>query len=395
MSTQISNAATSEVNGTLRDCTPSGKGRRKLRAGDIAVIDSPDISRREAEALIAARPAAVVNAARFSTGAVPNYGPLMLLDADIALFENAGPELRAGFRDGAKKGRIDAEGAVFNGTKTLGKVTPVKRDAAEASFQDSQRSLVDQMEAYFGNTIEFIHSEASLLIDGLGIPDAGDELAGRKVLVVSDGPDHANELRGLRNFIREYDPALIAVGAAADTLVSLGYRPAFIVGDPADVDSETLRGGARVILPADPDGHAVGLERIQDLGIGAMTFPAAIESPTELALLLAGHHDAELVVVAGAPFDLDSVFSQRPNAGPATLLTRSKLGGRLVEASAITKLYNLSPSSSLAWLWAVLGVLVALAVIVVVVGYAGDGSFAQNLIDTWNSIALKFQSLFR
>lgn len=394
MSTPISDADTAAVNGTLRDCTPTGKGRRKLRAGDIAVVDSPDISRREAEALIEAAPAAVVNAGKFSTGSVPNYGPLMLLDAGIDLYQDAGPELRAGFRDGAKKGRIDTDGVVYNGSTQIASTTPVRREDADAVFSESQRSLIDQMEAYFGNTIEFIHSESSLLIDGLGIPDTRDEFTGRKVLVVSDGVGHDEELKGLRNFIREYDPVLIGVGAAADTLVRAGYSPSFIVGDPAAVEPETLRGGARVILPADPDGHAVGLERIQDLGIGAMTFPAAIESPTELALLLAGHHEAELVVVAGAPFSLDDVFANRPDASPGTLLTRTKLGGRLVEASAITKLYNLNSSGSLAWLWAILGILVALAAVVLVVGLAGDGSFGENLVDTWNSIALSFQSLF-
>lgn len=395
MSTQISDAETTAVNGTLRDCTPAGKGRRKLRAGEIAVIDSPDITRREAEALIEVGPSAVVNSAKFSTSSVPNYGPLMLLDAGINLYEDAGSKLRAGFRDGAKKGRINADGVVFNGNKQIAAATPVRREAADATFVESQRSLIDQMEAYFGNTIEFIHSESSLLIDGLGIPDIDGDLAGKKVLVVSDGAGHAEELRSLRNFIREYDPVLIGVGAAADTLVKLGYAPAFIVGDPADVETETLRGGARVILPADPDGHAVGLQRIQDLGIGAMTFPAAIESSTELALLFAGHHEAELVVLAGAPFNLDDVFANRADAGPGTLLTRTKLGGRLVEASAIAKLYNLTSSTSLAWLWALLGILVALAVTVIVIGVAGDGSFAENLIDTWNSIALSFQSLFK
>lgn len=385
-----------DIAGTLRDCSATGKGRRKLRAGDIAVIDAPNISRREAEYLVDAAPAAVVNAGPFTTGSAPNFGPLMLLDAGIPLFENAGAELRAGFRDGAKKGRIEPNGTVHNGSKVIATATPLKRTAAESSFTGAQSSLVDHMESYYRDSLDVIRTEAPLLIDGLGVPDVGNELTGRKVLVVSPGANHREQLRGLRNFIREYDPVIIGVGSAADTLVATGYEPSFIVGDPADIEAETLRGNARVILPADADGNAVGLERIQNLGVGALTFPATIESPTELALLLAGEHGAELIVNAGAPLNLDDVFADRDRVTTSSVLTRLKLGERLVDAAAVTNLYtvNRGGGGGLGWLWALLGILVALAAIVLVIGLGGDGSFTQNLIDSWNSLAVWFQGLF-
>ena len=159
--------------------------------------------------------------------------------------------------------------------------------------------------AYFGNTIQFIHSEAPLLIDGVGSPELGDTMAERKVLVVSQSEDLRERLDGLKFFIREYTPVIIGVGAAADTLTKLGYDMDFIVGDPTDISNEALRGDAKVILPAETDGFAPGLERIQDLGVGAMTFPAATDSPTDLAILLAVFHDAEMVITVGQPVELD------------------------------------------------------------------------------------------
>lgn len=384
-----------EIAGTLRDCTPNAKGSRKLRGGDIAIINNSDLSRREAQFLIDAAPAAVVNASSFSTGAVPNYGPLMLLDANIPLFEAAGAQLLANFRDGAKKGRIDPAGTVFNGKNQVATSRQLSRENAEAAFGESQQALGDRIEAYFGNTIQFVHSESPLLIDGLGIPDVGDEMLGRKVLVVSPGERHRSEIKSLRNFIREFDPVLIGVDSAADTLVELGYDPSYVVGDPADIGADTLRSGARVILPADPDGHAHGLERIQDLGVGAMTFPAAIESSTDLALLLAADHGAELIVNAGSPLSLDDIFADREQATPGALLTRMRLGGTLVDASAITKLYSLpGGEGSLAWLWALLGILVAVAVIILVIGLGGGSTFTQNMIDMWDQIEQWFQGLF-
>lgn len=378
--------------GVAHDCQLSGKGFKKLNSGDIAVIDAQDISRAFAEKLIAAKPAAVINAARFSSGSVPNFGPQMMLDEGITLIEGVGAEIWSGFKDG-KKLRITEEGGVYSGNKMVAAGTVVDSESADKRFGEAQQSLVDHMEAYFGNTIQFIHSESPLLIDGLGIPDSGELLRGKKVLVVSPGIGHRGQIKDLRNFIREYNPAIIGVAGAADTLVELGYKPDLIVGDPADIGNEALRSGARVILPADPDGHATGLERIQDLGVGAMTFPAAVESSTDLALLLSEYHGAEMIINAGAPLDLDAIFEGKEEASPAALLARTKLGPKLVDASAISNLYTVRTASGLGWLWALLGILVALAVVVVIAGTSGDGAFSQNLVDTWNNFINWFQSL--
>jgi uncharacterized membrane-anchored protein len=381
------------LHGALRDCTPGGNGMKKFRSGDIAVINAANISRQEAQALIDVEPAAVVNVAEFSTGAIPNYGPHMLLDAQVLLLENVGEDFIAGFRDG-KKARITEQGEIFAGDNLLAHGTQVERAKAEKDFADARRNLVDRMEAYFGNSIEFIHSEGPLLIDGLGIPESGAEMKGRKVVVVSPSDDHRTQIKGLRNFIREYEPVIVGVDAGADSLLALGYTPDLIVGNPEDIDTDTLRSGARVILPADPDGTAEGLERIQDLGIGAMTFPAATDSATDLALLLADYHGAEMIVQVGDSLDLDDIFAAEPNATPAAMLTRLKAGNRLVDSSAIINLYTVKTGSSSTWLWAILGILVALAAIVLIIGMGGDGTFTDNLIDTWNNIATTVQGWF-
>lgn len=382
------------VHGTLRDLSsPEAKGFRRFSAGDIAVIDAPDISRGFAQQLIEMHPVAVVNIASFSTGAVPNFGPQMLSDAGIMLVDSVGAAMLGEFRDG-KKGRVEESGSVFIGENQIGAGQVVTRDSIQTNFVDAQQSLIDHMEAFFGNTIEFVRSEAPLLIDGLGIPDTGIDMFGRKVLVVSPGPHHRDEIVGLRNFIREFEPLIIGVNEAADSLQEAGYKPDLILGDPALITADTLRSGARVILPADPDGHAVGLERIQDLGVGAMTFPTAISSASDLALLLADYHGAEIIVNVGASVDLDAIFRHRAEASPAALLTRMKAGTRIIDARSLTALYRASHSFSLGWLWALLGVLVALASVVMIVGLSGDATFAENLISTWNNFVLGVRGLF-
>jgi uncharacterized membrane-anchored protein len=199
---------------------------------------------------------------------------------------------------------------------------------------------VSHLEAFAGNTIEFIRSESPLLIDGIGIPDVDVELRRRHVVVVADEDDAAVDLKLLKPFIKEYQPVLIGAGGGADVLRKAGYRPQLIVGDPSTLSTEVLKSGAQVVLPADADGHAPGLERIQDLGVGAMTFPAA-GSPADLALLLADHHGAALLVTAGHSANIETFFDRtRQHSNPSTFLTRLRVGEKLVDAKAVGTLYH-------------------------------------------------------
>ena len=150
-----------------------------------------------------------------------------------------------------------------------------------------------------------------------------------------------------------------------------------------------------MVLPAEPDGHAKGLDRIQDLGVGAMTFPAASNNPTDLALLIAHYHGASMVVHLGEPMDVDTLFNEAAGENTSSaLLSRLRVGPRLVDSTAMSELYRVS-KSSFGWLWALLGILVAIAAIIVIVGMSGDAGFTDNLINSWNNFALSVQDLFK
>ncbi len=129
---------------------------------------------------------------------------------------------------------------------------------------------------------------------------------------------------------------LIGVDGGADALRAAGHRPDLVVGDLDAVSDEVLRSGAEVVVRAHPDGRAPGLERVQDLGVAAVTFPATGTSE-DLALLLADAHGAALVVTVGSHATLLE-FLDRGRAGTAsTFLTRLRLGGKLVDAKAVSQ----------------------------------------------------------
>ena len=81
---------------------------KRLAPGEIAVIDHPDLDRVSADELIACKVAAVVNAAKSTTGRYPNLGPQMLIEAGIPLVDDVGHDVLTRVQEGALV-RLDAD----------------------------------------------------------------------------------------------------------------------------------------------------------------------------------------------------------------------------------------------------------------------------------------------
>ncbi|MBU3687213.1 MAG: thiamine pyrophosphokinase [Mycobacteriaceae bacterium] len=375
------------VTGTARVDRDIDRLLRRIGPGDIVVLDALDLDRVTADALVDAGVAGVVNASPSISGRYPNLGPEVLVANHIALIDNAGPEVFKKIKDGAKIRLHDS--GVYSGDRRI--VEGVERTDEEIAdlMHDAKTGLVAHLEAFAGNTIEFIRSESPLLIDGIGIPNIDVDVYRRHVVVVADGPGAESDLKGLKPFIKEYQPVLVGVAGGADILRANGYRPQLIVGNPETMSADVLKVGAQVVLPADADGHADGLERIQDLGIGAMTFPAA-GSAADLALLLVDHHGAALIVTAGQSASIEEFFDRsRQQSNPSTFLTRLKVGEKLVDAKAVATLYRSHISGAAI---ALLLMAVLLAAIAVLWVSRADVVVIDWISEYWNRASLWVQS---
>jgi uncharacterized membrane-anchored protein len=329
---------------------------RRLGTDEIAVLDIIDLDRVTAEALLAAGVSAVVNAAPAISGRFPNLGPEALLDAGVMLIDDVGEDALTRVRDGARIRLHD--GAVFVGEELVAQGVLQTGDSVHQAMLAARDGLSNQLEAFSANTIEFMRRDRALLLDGVGVPDVRVPLHGHQVLVVAAGANHAAELAALRRYIKEYHPVLVGVGAGADALWAAGHRPDLIVGDPAEISDKALTGGADVVVPAFADGHAPGLHRVQDLGAGAVTFPAS-GNPEDLALLLAHHHGASLIVTVGFRANLAEFLDRsRSSSNASTFLTRLKVGEVLVDGRAVAALYR-SPVSAGAVAMLVVAVIIA------------------------------------
>jgi uncharacterized membrane-anchored protein len=311
---------------------------KRLRPGDIAIIDHVDLDRVAAEALVAAKVSAVVNTAPSISGRYPNLGPEILLAAGVPLVDDVDSDVFAQCREGEMVRLYDDTLYSVDG-RVLAKGTVRTSESVAAAMAEARAGLAVQLESFASNTMEYLKRERELLLDGVGVPDIRTKLEGRHALVVVRGYDYRRDLVALRHYIREFRPVLIAVDGGADALREEGLKPDIIVGDMDSVSDEALRCGAEVVVHAYRDGSAPGLARVEDLGISPVVFPAAGTSE-DVALLLADEKGAQLIVAVGTHATLIEFLDKGRSGMASTFLTRLRVGGKLVDAKGVSRLYR-------------------------------------------------------
>ena len=352
---------------------------KRLRPGDIVVIDHADLDKVSAEALVAARPTAVVNAAASISGRYPNVGPQILNEAGIPILDAAGPVVMD-LHDGDLL-RLDGAD-LWHGSTKVATAHVLDADAIQVQMHEARAGLAVQIEAFATNTMEFIRKERELLLDGIGTPPIRTKIEGRHTLVVVRGYHYRDDLQALRPYIREYRPLLIGVDGGADAILEAGYRPDLIVGDMDSVSDRALRSGAEIVVHAYRDGRAPGLARVEALGISPVVFPAAGTSE-DVAMLLADDAGAELIVAVGTHVTLVEFLDKGRDGQASTFLTRLRVGGKLVDAKGVSRLYRARLPARLLLLMLIVGLF---ALFVAVSATPAGQAWLQVLAVRWDDL---------
>ena len=325
------------VVGTARVDSRTKNLTKRLQPGDVAVIDHLDVDTVAAEALVARRPAAVVNAAQSTSGRYPNLGPQILLAAGIPLVDGVGPDVMTAVREGDLV-RVHC-GEVYIDDEVVAKGTEQTDESVTAAMAEARAGLAVQLEAFAANTMEFLRRERELLLDGVGVPDISTRIEGRHALVVVRGYHYREDLQTLRSYVREYKPVVIGVDGGADAVIEAGLHLDLIVGDMDSVSDRALNSGAEVVVHAYRDGRAPGLDRCEQLGLTPVVFPATGTSE-DVAMLLADDKGAELIVAVGTHATLVEFLDKGRSGMASTFLTRLRVGGKLVDAKGVSRLYR-------------------------------------------------------
>ncbi|MGZ4450712.1 MAG: putative cytokinetic ring protein SteA, partial [Nocardioides sp.] len=288
---------------------------RRLKPGDVAVIDHLDLDRANAEALVDAGVSAVVNASPFISGRYPNLGPDLLARSGVAMLDNVGADVFGRVSDGASV-RLH-EGELLVGDEVVATGTRLGTDDVRTLMDQARSGLSTQLQSFTHNTTEFLRREQDLLLHGQGAPTLRARIDGRPVVIVVADYDYKQDLRRLRRYIREQRPILLGVDGGADALLAAGHRPDVVVvgeaglaatGAPGEnthgVSDKALRSAREVVLHADRSGRALGADRLDRLGVRSQTL-AASGTSADVAMLLADVSGASLLIAVGTHATLD------------------------------------------------------------------------------------------
>jgi uncharacterized membrane-anchored protein len=316
---------------------------KRLRPGEIAVIDHPDVDRVSAESLLEKKVSAVINVKNFSSGRYPNLGPMLLASAGVVLIDNVGSAIF----DRLKEGDLVTveEGSVSKAGQPVAHGIRLSELDIKQAMDKARSSITGEIEKFAVNTLNFISQEKASFLESPVLPELRTKIAGRHALVVVRGYDYKADLAILKSYIREMRPVLIAVDGGADALVEERWRPDLIVGDMDSVTDQTLAGGAELICHAYPDGRAPGKARLDALGLESKSIPLAGTSE-DLALLIAYEMGAELIVAVGTHGHLIEFLDKGREGMASTFLVRLKVGDRLVDAKGVNQLYRGSAKMS-------------------------------------------------
>jgi uncharacterized membrane-anchored protein len=310
---------------------------KRLRPGEIAVIDHADLDRIAAEDLVDRGALAVVNVAQSSTGRYPNAGPLVLAKAGIKLIDVDGAplfdQLDEGDQISVGGGEVRRNGTVLASGRVI--------DLETATDQlERQRELIDDaLVAFAENTMKHARGEVELLSGKLDLPAVRTRFRGRHALIVVRGTTYRRDLQALRAYIEDTRPVLVGVDGGADAILEEGFNPDVVLGDMDSASDAVLASGAELLVHAYPDGRAPGVERLARLGPEYVVVPAAGTSQ-DVAMLLAFEKGASLIVSVGAHFNLTEFLDKNRAGMSSTFLTRLRIGEILVDAKGVSRLYN-------------------------------------------------------
>lgn len=374
------------VVGAVRQVPAGAPAPKRLGGKDVVVLDLNRTSAATARALVDAEVAAVVHVARPGEEMLPRAAFRILAGSTVPVIEDADLSEVA---DGTRV-RID-EGVVYAVKTDEELATGREADSTDllAEVDAAESSYVESALAHLANSTEFLSIEHQLLLDGEGLPEIDVDFVDRHVVVVTGSEASKDQLADLKPFIREYRPVLVGVDGGAELLRAAKLTADLVVATPTAVSDEVLTDGAVLVVPADRDGRAEGLERISELGIGATTFPAAATA-RDMALLLAYHGGAEMIVATGEARGLENAFGA--SSSPSSTMVDTTVASRLVHAEACATLYR-SRGAGIGLALVVLAALVAVAVVVLMRDSAQD--LLVWAVESWNSFALWVQGLIR
>lgn len=310
---------------------------KRLRPGEIAIIDHPNLDEIAARSLLDARVKAVVNASPSLSDDYPNPGPAILVRAGVLLLDSAGERVMREIEEGQTVEIVENRIYVSGKFVAAGQVLTLEQ--IEKKMAETRARMGIVLSKFVRNTLEYAGNEIGLITGEYRCPQLKTDLKGKHVLIVVRGHNYKEDLNAIKSYIKEVKPVLIGVDGGGDALLEAGFKPDIIVGDMDSISDRTLRCGAELVVHAYPDGRAPGLQRLKEMGLEGVIF-AAPGTSEDIAMLLAYEHGAELIVAVGTHSNIMDFLEKGRKGMASTFLVRLKVGSVLVDAKGVSQLYR-------------------------------------------------------
>lgn len=347
---------TSAVAGPARVGSDPRALARRLRKGDIAVIDRADLDAASAELLAARSPAAVINASpsisgRFLARGAQRLAARGMLVVDVGdrriLAVSDGDTISiATADDGTTTVSIPAAGGGGStGDDALALPgTIIGAELAKEILDGAQTAATSRIPMLAASALDLLHKDGPGLVDGAAVPSLSLDLAQKDVLVVTAGPGFKDQLAALRRAIRGLKLVVIATGDAADA-VAEHHRIDVIVGPLEAVSDAVLARASEVVVHG--ESLAVTSTRLGALGVRHVASESRL-APEDLAVAVAASAGARMIVTVGIESTLPDLLDAP--RGASALLARMAAGSSWVDGRTLARLYRSTWSRVQTWL---------------------------------------------
>lgn len=312
---------------------------KRLKPGDIAIIDHKDIDEIAAISLVESKVKCVLNLNSSISGKYPNKGPSILIESGIILLESKDIEIFDIINEGDELELVD--NVIIYKDNIIGSYEELNSEKVEELLEIGYNNIEKELDKFIENTLEYAKKEKELVLEKGNMPKLKTKLANRHALVVVRGKDYKKDLLAIQNYINEVKPVLIGVDGGGDALLEFGYIPDILVGDMDSVSDKCLQLSKEIVVHAYKDGRAPGLERVKKLGLEAKVFPSAGTSE-DIAFLLAYSNNVDLIVALGTHSNMIDFLEKGRSGMASTFLVRLKVGSKLIDAKGVNMLYRSS-----------------------------------------------------
>ena len=337
-----STAGASSVSGVVRVGHDPRILARRLRKGDIAIIDRADLDAASAEMLADRSPACIINASPSLTGRFQARGAERLVSRSITLVDVDERGILAA-TDGETI-TIDLAATEGGATVAIGGNTfagvVIDSEFVKGRLASAMPGAGLRVPHLAASALDLIHRDGPAIVEGRSVPNLDLDLSNKDALVVTAGPGFRLQLGTLKRAIRDLDLVVIVTGDAADA-VAENHRIDVIVGPLDGVSDEVLAGAKEVVVHG--ESLTVAATRLGSLGVRHVASESRLSSE-DLAVAIAASAGARMIATVGIESSLSDLIDS--HRGASSVLARLAAGPAWIDGRMLARLHR-SPWSRL------------------------------------------------